>query len=284
MKKTVFFLILIGFIVQSCDWVIKEDKGVPIARVNEKFLYDSDIKALLDTDASPLDSIRIVSGYITRWATQQLLMDGARRNISSEEQVKLENLVEQYRRDLYTQVYKDALVVKGLDSVITDAEAIRFYEENKSNFKLNENLLKLRYIQIDENNPDFDAVKKKFVRFDKDDKKFLDSIAVQFRAHFFKDSVWVKEEDIIRKINIITSENKDKYLKKIDFIQLKDSLGLYLMVIGDKLSRNQDAPLDYVMPTVKQIILNKRKLELIKQLEKDITKDAIKNDQFEIYD
>jgi len=30
-------------------------------------------------------------------------------------------------------------------------------------------------------------------------------------------------------------------------------------------------------------LLNKQKLNLIKELEKDITKDAIKNEQFEIY-
>ena len=65
---------------------------------------------------------------------------------------------------------------------------------------------------------------------------------------------------------------------------LKDSLGLYLMQINDVLGRNEIAPIEYVLPTIRQIVINKRKLEFIKQLEKDITKDAIKNGQFEIYD
>jgi hypothetical protein len=43
------------------------------------------------------------------------------------------------------------------------------------------------------------------------------------------------------------------------------------------------APLSYIKPSLKLIILNKRKLELIKKLEKDITQDAIKNNEFEIY-
>ena len=72
-------------------------------------------------------------------------------------------------------------------------------------------------------------------------------------------------------------------LKKSNFIQLKDSLGLYLMQINDVLLRNSTAPLEYVKPTINQIVINKRKLELIKQLEKDIKKDAINNKQFEIY-
>ena len=88
----------------------------------------------------------------------------------------------------------------------------------------------------------------------------------------------------ISKIPVINNDNKKELLKKSNFIQLKDSLGLYLMQINDVLFRNDTAPLEYVMPTIKQIVINKRKLEFIKQLEKDITKDAIKNKQFEIFD
>ena len=42
------------------------------------------------------------------------------------------------------------------------------------------------------------------------------------------------------------------------------------------------APIEYVKSTVDKIVINKRKLTLIKQLENDITKDAIKNNQFQI--
>ncbi|MBV1923083.1 MAG: peptidyl-prolyl cis-trans isomerase, partial [Flavobacteriaceae bacterium] len=68
-----------------------------------------------------------------------------------------------------------------------------------------------------------------------------------------------------------------------NFTQLQDSLGVYLVKIEDILLTNDIAPLIYVEPTIKQIILNKRKLELIKNLERDITKDALKNKKFEIY-
>ena len=79
-------------------------------------------------------------------------------------------------------------------------------------------------------------------------------------------------------------ENKDQLLKKTNFLQLKDSLNLYLMQVNDVRLQNDYAPLDYVKPSIRQIVINKRKLELIKQLENDITKDAIENNKFQIYD
>ena len=72
-------------------------------------------------------------------------------------------------------------------------------------------------------------------------------------------------------------------LKKSNFTQVEDSLGVYLVKTKEILNVNDSAPLSYIKPTVGQIILNKRKLELIKKLETDITKDAIKTNNFEIY-
>ena len=124
---------------------------------------------------------------------------------------------------------------------------------------------------------------KRFKRFDEKDKRLLDSVAVQFQSYSLNDSIWVKASQVVEKIPVLNADNKKELLKKSNFIQLKDSLGLYLIQINEVLQLNDYAPLEYVKPTVNQIVINRRKLELIKQFEKDITKDAIKNNQFEIY-
>ena len=47
---------------------------------------------------------------------------------------------------------------------------------------------------------------------------------------------------------------------------------------------NEFAPIEYVAPTLKQIILNRRRNNYINDLEKDIINNAIKKKQFEIYE
>lgn len=277
-------LVLLAGLVVSCDLLgSKAPAGVPVARVGNAYLYKEDIEKLITAELSPEDSTTLVNGYINRWATKRLLLDNAQRNITLDEQDRLNNLVEQYKLDLFSQAYKDALVARSLDSSITDAEASQFYTENKENFKLNESLLKLRYIEMGENDYNEDEIKKRFTRFNAKDKRFLDSISVQFRAQYLNDSTWISLDKVIAKIPPVNVENSDQLLNKTEFLQLRDSLGLYLIAVNNRLDRNDDAPLEYVLPTVKQILLNRRKLDLIKQLEKDITKDAIKNKQFELY-
>ena len=283
MIKQVVHIILLCLFLTSCQFFKQTDDREAIARVNETYLYKDDIKDLVAKGTSPEDSTLLVNSYITRWATQLLLVNGSERNLPEQKQEEFSKLVDQYKKDLYTKAYLEALVKKSIDTVIKFSEANALYIQNKETFKLNDELIKLRYVNFPLNSVNKDEITKRFKRFTAKDKRYLDSISVQFKSYSLKDSLWIKASQVADKIPVINAENKKELLKKSNFIQLKDSLDLYLMQINDVLLQNDYAPMEYVQPTIKQIIINKRKLELIKQLEKDITKDAIKNNQFEIY-
>jgi hypothetical protein len=89
---------------------------------------------------------------------------------------------------------------------------------------------------------------------------------------------------VISKIKPLQKGFNKLLLKKPNFIQLNDSLELYLIKINEVLAPGMQAPMEYVLPTLRQIIINKRKLILINQLKKEIVNDAINNKKFEIYD
>lgn len=282
MKNLLYILITASFL-QSCDYFKTVQTENAIARVNDVYLYQADLKKALPENLSIEDSTIFANNFINQWATQQLLVQGAEVNLSDKKLEKFDRLVTQYKNDLYSKAYLEALVAKNLDTAVSVESASTYYDSNKEAFKLNEDLIKFRYINIEPNRLDLESIKQKFKRFNAQDKKELDSIAIQFKSYSLNDSVWIRLDQAITKIPAVTLENKDELLKKSNFIQLKDSLGLYLMQINDVLLRNSTAPLEYVKPTINQIVINKRKLELIKQLEKDIKKDAINNKQFEIY-
>ncbi|TDY64536.1 peptidyl-prolyl cis-trans isomerase [Algibacter lectus] len=282
--QKIIILVLLSSIMVSCDFSLKEEGNLePIARVNNSYLYKEDVSELVSEAVTKEDSAVLVQNYINNWASKQLFLDGALLNLSEEKQAGFDKLVAQYKTDLYTKAYIEALVSRNLDTVVNRSMAEAYYDKNKDVFKLNEELLQFRYIHVDENIIDYSGIEKKFKRFNEKDKRELDSMSIQFKSYSLNDSIWIKASQVISKIPAITPENKNQLLKKSNFVQLKDSLGVYLMQINDVLLRNDTAPLEFVTPTINQIVRNKRKLELIKKLEKDITKDAIKNKEFEIY-
>lgn len=280
MRFSLIFLVALLF--QSCDYFKQDETRIPVARVNDSYLYQEDIRALITDNTSKEDSTLIVSNYINRWATQKLLIDQAKINLSPQTQDEYNRLIDQYRNDLYTEAYKSVIVNKQLDSTVSNQEFQNYYELNKENFLLNDELLKIRYIILPPNFLDVSVTKQKFTRFNGKDQEELINQSIQFKDQNFNDSIWVKKKVISEKIPALATLNSGD-LKKGNNLQLKDSLGVYLIHIKDVLNNNDIAPLEYIKPTIEQIIINKRKLELIKKLEVDIKKDAIKNRKFETY-
>ncbi|WP_341475792.1 peptidyl-prolyl cis-trans isomerase [Christiangramia echinicola] len=277
-----FILVLFSLVLYSCEYFQQSDDRKVVVRVNDSYLYESDLQALINENTSSEDSSIIVSNYITRWATQQLLIDRAELNLPQSQQIEFNELVNNYRNELYTNAYTDAVVSRDLDTTLNREDVQLYYEQNKENFILNEDLVKLRYINMAKNSNNLDDIKKKIIRFNDEDQQDLLNMAIQFKNYSMNDSVWVKTKSVYDKIGPLSVEDRASLLKKSNFMELQDSLNVYLVYVNDVLSRNEQAPIEYASATIREILLNKRKQALIKELEKDITKDAIKNNEFEI--
>ena len=274
---------MLALVAISCDFITQRPESEVVARVNNTFLYKDDLAPLVSPNMSPEDSSLVVSSYINRWATKQLLVDRAKINLSTERQADLQDLVRVYENELYSTAYTDEIISRELDTVVPFEQLQEYYEEKGDNFILNEDLVKLRYVSLAGENSDYEKIKEHFQRFEEEDKQALMDMALQFKAYSLNDSVWVKTREVYEKIAPLTPQNNEDLLKKDHFFEIKDSLGVYLVAVEDVKLRTEQAPLEYSLPTIEQILLNRQKLQLIKKLEKDITQDAIKNKEFEIY-
>ena len=269
----------------SCDSLFKKQENkIPVARVGETYLYKEDLKKLLLANMSKEDSTSLVNNYINNWAYRQLLLSKSKINLPEEKLKYFEQLVSNYRTDLYTGAYKEALVLKSHDTAISRSQLTEFYEREKENFKLKERIMQLRFVELPAQFLDKDIIAKKLKDFKEADKRYLDSISVQFSKVNFNDSIWVSVHRVMEEIAPLTIENQDKYLKKSQFFELQDSLGVYLGKVNDILEINDIAPLTYVEPTIKQLLLNRRKLDYMKKLEVEVMDEAIKKKEFEIYE
>ena len=65
--------------------------------------------------------------------------------------------------------------------------------------------------------------------------------------------------------------------------KITDTLGVYLFFMKNYLQRGSITPREVISPTIKNVIINQRKLKFTKQFEKDILQDAIKSKTYEMY-
>ena len=284
MRKLFLVLSIIFLFFEACDLSKSKIEGTPLARVNDTLLMVEDIDLSEFEGLSSEDSLLQIQTKLRNWATQQLLIDGATLNLEEKQQENFELLVQQYRTDLYTSAYLEALVKRNLDTSITNTELSVTYNQNKELFVLKESLLKLRYINIKSNISNADEIKRRFKRYNDNDQAILDTISIKFNSFFLNDSIWIKADQVVSKIKPLQKGFNKLLLKKPNFIQLNDSLELYLIQINEVLATGSQAPIEYVLPTLRQIIINQRKLKLVGQLKNEIVNDAIKNKKFEIYE
>lgn len=276
-----FFVVLL---IVSCGSFLKEkEEKEPLARVGDHYLYKEDILPLLRKGISHEDSASFVTNYINNWASKQLLLDKAKINLQEEKLAEFDALVADYRTDLYTRAYKEALVSQGSDSLVSQSQLKSFYEREKENFKLKEKLVQLRFIELPTEFLNKGEVIKRLKSFTEEDMVYLDSIGVQFRKLNFNDSIWIRASRVIEEIPPLTFDNQDLYLKKSQFFELEDSIGVYLARINDVRQVNEIAPLSFIEPTIKQVLLSRRKLDYIRKLETELIDEAIKQNEFEVY-
>jgi len=283
-NKIYILIIIICTSLYSCDYLSFKNQNNQkiLAKVYDDVLYLKDIKSIIPHPITKEDSLVYVNNYVNNWARQKLLLNKAKLNLN-ENILVFDKLVNKYKEDLYINKYKEEVIKQYLDTTVSKKNIKDFYKKNRNNFRLNEILVKLKYIEIGNSVLN----KKEFIKLFKSNKKedleTLDDKRLQLKSAALNDSTWVRYSDVLSKIPFLKKEDKRRVLKKMNFIEIKDSLSLYLVAIKNVLRRNDLAPRSYIAPTIKEIILHKRELNLIKTIEETLTNDAIKNNKFEIF-
>ena len=272
---------IIILLICSCGLPTNEESNA-VARVGEDFLFISDLENQIRPNGG--DSLQITMRTINEWAEELLYLKKAEINLSSREKIGLEELVSTYRNDLYVKTYKDKAIQSQLDSIVGKEEIESYFEQNKFNFKTNKDLMRGRYVRVRNENYNLRLIRKSIQRFNEDDKVFLDSIALQFTTYSLNDSIWVQASQFFNRFPSISERRYKNFLKNDTFFELQDSLEVYLVVVEEVVLRNELAPLEYVTPTLKQILINKRKLELMRQFDREIIEEGLQQNTYEVYE
>tara|TARA_X000001036_G_scaffold5731_1_gene5173 strand:- start:1291 stop:2130 length:840 start_codon:yes stop_codon:yes gene_type:complete len=277
--KRFIFILLFSFISIGCSNLSNNNSNDLIARAGENFLYKNDLPEFFSKD----DSLRVFMNFVESWAKEKVLYDLSLVNLSQSKKYEIDELVNNYKVDLYINSYKDLIVNSRIDSIVSSTEVDSFYSLNNKNFKLNENLLKYRYVKVPNDNINLDRIRRYIVRMNNEDRLFLDSLNFQFADLKLSDSIWFTERDVISSIEFINLQNKSNYLIKNKLFTVEDSQYINFFIVKDKLKSGNIPPISYLYERIKSTIINQRKLKLLQSLNKEILNDALKSKKYEIF-
>lgn len=282
-----FFLFLLGvLLLSSCEQTEekKELKGVPVVQVGENYLYKEEITELLPPNYSQEDSTNIVKRYVNNWIERQLLLKEAESK-SGIDQEELQERLEDYKYQLLVHAYKQNYVNEYLDTVVTDPQISNYYEKNKDNFELKQPIVKAYFVKVKLNTPQsqLDDLRKwmrSSLEPTSEETEKLKSYSYGFAASYFlQDDKWLPMSELVAN----TPFDRNSLLQKGKFAESEDKEYYYFLKINDFKIQDQVAPLDYVKNQIISVILNKRKVELQKELENQIMERANENQDYKIF-
>jgi hypothetical protein len=241
-----------------------------------------DIKDLVPQGTPAKDSTDLIRKYIDNWIRESLVKQKAESNLT-DEQKDVEKQLRDYRNSLITYTYEKELVKQKLDTIVADSEIEEYYNNNQSDFELKDNIIKVVYVKVDKKAPGIEKLKKWYKSDNLKDREQLASYCHQFASNFYlDDSSWLLFDDLLKEIPIQTY-NKELFLQNNRFVEVSDSLNDYFVNIKGFKIRNSLSPLGFEKENIKNIILNKRKLQLITKMKEDVYNDAANNKKIEIY-
>lgn len=279
MKYILPFLVLL--IVAGCEPTPATDKGAVLAKVQGHYFYESDLQGVIPSGTPTRDSIILAKSFIDNWIRNRLLIRQAERNLSPV-QLDFSKQLEDYRNSLIIYAYERELINQMLDTLISEQEIEQHYQENMHNFELKYNVVKAIYLTVPHQSEEAELFRELLTA----DSLMLDSIAYYANdyalSYHLAEDKWIRFDEMLMQIPIETINQVD-FLENNSFVEIHNEPVSYQALIIDYRLIEHVSPLDLVRDQIKNIILNKRKRMLIRQMQNDIYEQAMLEGLFEIY-
>lgn len=255
-----------------------------LARVNTTYLYQDELAGIATSEMSREDSIARVTAYINSWIRKQLLISEAMKTINIDE-AEVQRKVLDYRYSLIGFEFQNFYIKQHLQDSISESEVLKYYQEHLDNFILKQNIIQGTYLKVPKGAPRTNRVKDLIFSKKDKDKTELKTYCLSFSsAYHLYDSSWMEFDKLVVNSPLAEIPNKIQFLKSYNYYETTDNEFLYFLKIEAYKISDNVSPVEFVKGDIKNIILNKRKVELARKLEEEVYENASKRKDFEVFE
>jgi len=280
--KNILILILVVSI-SSCSFFKKKKAADAdaIARVNEEFLYASDIQSLTK-GLKGRDSLDVLKNYAESWVRKKLLLQKALENIP-EDDLGITKKVEDYREALLLYEYEKALINQKLDTTIKSQELNTWYEKLKNDFPLQSDVYLLFFIKLKKDAPDLDKARKWITKpKDEEDLRKMEGYCKEYASSYTIDNgMWYEQENVLKNFPLNQSDINSLAGSK-SYKEFKTDEGSWFIKIADVMHKDDASPLQFVQEQLVKAIIEKRRLQLVERVYNKIYQDGLQSKSFEV--
>lgn len=271
------------FIKMKNEQTANSGDRVAVARVENAYLYKDELADILTPATTKQDSIERAETYINSWIRKQLLIQEAGKKININE-AEVERKILDYRFSLIAYEYQSFYIKQNLDTSLSAADIETYYTQNIDNFVLKQNIVQAVFVKVPKTAPRTNRIKDLMLSQKEKDQSELRSYCLSFStAYHLSDSAWMGFDELVKNSPLAEIPNKIQFLKANRYYETSDDSYLYFLKVAKYRISDNISPLEFVKDDIRNIILNKRKVELAKKLEDEVYNKAVSSRKFEVY-
>jgi len=275
--KQLFVFLAVVLLLSSC---FNNNEGRIIASVNEKDLMLEEV--LEEMPIQIEDSSFFVERYMNDWIRKQLMIYHAEINLSSAIQ-NYEKQIKEYRASLLIYAYQQELINQNFDTSISLKQVTDYYNQYKDEFKLSKNIFKGRFIVVDRSAPKLINLNKWYKSNKESSLEDLNDYCQQFaKEYYLEDDRWQYFSIFNQKLPEFIIE-ESYFLENTKGVVFEDDNLRYYVFIKDYLINGSISPLEMEQEKIKNVLLNKNKIEYLKQLEDELYQNGLALKKIKIY-
>lgn len=270
--------------VCSCtlfDTITKGDKVVQIGRAA---LYKTDFEKVIPKGISPQDSVLLAKQYIDSWAIKQLMLQKAEEQLPKGER-DVEKLLEDYRTQLLVFRYENKYVEERLDTLVSIREREEYFMAHPGSFVGKNGVYKGRLVKMQNGSPNMQVMKKLAKSREIEDLEALEQLAYKsaYKYSNFNDN-WVDLNIVAKEVGVPLEELHKLMAKNGLSVEVVDTVYTNILQVLEYVAPGEVTPFEYNSGKIKEIIISRRKQELLSALQRDILRDALNNNKIKIID
>jgi hypothetical protein len=259
----------------------QDNERKPVLEVEGRFLYLDEIQNIVPNNVSSQDSTLLAESYIKKWVTDILVYERAKRNISNKEEI--DKLVEDYRKTLVLQQYQQSIIEQQLNADLSDEQLQEFYTQYTNEFVLSEPIIKGLFLKVPMGAPNLQNLRGWLNSLSSKSLENIERYCVQNAStyDYFADR-WVNLSEVSKNISIPVGSND--ILSKNRLIEVQDSTFRYFLFVQDYKAAGATAPFDAAKEKIRMSLINKKRIDFIKNFQEEIYQKALKKGDINFFD
>ncbi len=271
-----------GLLTTACQWLGGSEPDNAIARVNDRYLYRSQLTGLVSEGTETEDSMMLVKAYIDNWVREELLLAEANDKLSGRLK-DFEEKLEDYKRSLLIYTLENEVIATGIDTLVDEQLIETYFELNKEQFQLRDPIFKARYVKIEKGAPKTNDLRRWITSKRSRDEKSLVDYCLQYASSYhLNDSVWFYVEEVLR--SMPREKMQDiSFSQRNTLTETEDDQYQYFLFVFEHRDVGNEPPISLERNNIRDLILLQRRQQSIARYVDELYKRAETDQKFEIY-